>query len=208
VLQLDLRGHMLKRLSRAESSALRARTVLRETVAITPPDTTPDAVPGGIERADLARSQSAMDAVSVIGNEVSIIGKELEIVSRGTLRLNGEIEADVKGCTVILGEQAKVTGTIVGQRVTIAGKVCGVIRGNIVVLEASSEVIGDIYHRSLAIKEGAQFKGHSCRAAVEADLNAGGRHLSVEKLNLAIKRLRAATSANQPMMQSASAIED
>jgi cytoskeletal protein CcmA (bactofilin family) len=169
-------------------------------------DTAPGTLPSGVERS-IEPSEPAVDEVSLIGNEVRIIGKELEIVSRGTLRLDGEIEGNVKGGKVILGKQAKVTGTIVGRHVTVAGKVSGVIRGKMVALEASSQVFGDIHHRSLAIKEGARFKGRSCRAAVAADLNASERHLSAEALNLAIRRLRAATLASQ-LMRSASETED
>jgi cytoskeletal protein CcmA (bactofilin family) len=46
---------------------------------------------------------------------------------------------------------------------TIGGRVKGTIRANRVKLNSTAVVEGDIYHRSLAIEENAQFEGMSRR---------------------------------------------
>jgi cytoskeletal protein CcmA (bactofilin family) len=109
---------------------------------------------------------------SVIASGVRIAGRALKLISRGTLRLQGVIEGDVEGVEVIIGEKARVTGWISGRHVVVAGKVFGRVSANKVTLEATSLVCGDIHHVSLAIKEGAQFKGRSYRAPDEAEFNA------------------------------------
>jgi cytoskeletal protein CcmA (bactofilin family) len=107
---------------------------------------------------------------SVIGNDLKIIGQGLKIISQGTLQVDGEIEGDVAGTEVIIGEKGKVTGTIAAERVIVRGTISGVIRGATVALQASSHVEGDIHHLSLAIEQGANFDGRCRRAADTSQL--------------------------------------
>jgi cytoskeletal protein CcmA (bactofilin family) len=108
---------------------------------------------------------------SVIGNDLKIIGRGLKIIGRGVLQVDGEIEGDVQGAEVIVGEKGKVTGMVAGHQVIIRGTVAGVVCGKAVALQASSHVEGDVHHMSLAIEQGAVFEGRSRRAANEAGLN-------------------------------------
>jgi cytoskeletal protein CcmA (bactofilin family) len=104
---------------------------------------------------------------SVIGNDLKIVGQGLKIISQGTLQVDGEIEGDVGGAEVIIGELGKVTGTVAAERVIVRGTISGVIRGATVTLQSSSHVEGDIHHMSLAIEQGAEFDGR-CRRAADA----------------------------------------
>src|SRR5215470_11248462 len=108
---------------------------------------------------------------SVIGNDLKIIGQGLKIISQGTLQVDGEVEGDVGGSEVIIGEKGKVTGTVAAERVIVRGQMSGVIRGITVTLQASSRVEGDIHHMSLAIEQGAEFDGRCRRPANAAELN-------------------------------------
>jgi hypothetical protein len=67
-------------------------------------------------------------AKSVIGNDLKIIGQGLKIISQGTLQVDGEVEGDVGGSEVIIGEKGKVTGTVAAERVIVRGQISGVIR--------------------------------------------------------------------------------
>jgi cytoskeletal protein CcmA (bactofilin family) len=109
---------------------------------------------------------------SVIGNDLKIIGQGLKIISQGTLQVDGEIEGDVGGAEVIIGEQGKVSGTVAAERVIVRGTISGVIRGAAVTLQSSSHVEGDIHHVSLAIEQGAEFDGRCRRAADASQLTA------------------------------------
>ena len=104
---------------------------------------------------------------SVISNDLKIIGQGLKIISQGTLQVDGEVEGDVAGSEVIIGEQGKVTGTVSAERVIVRGKISGVIRGMTVALQSSARVEGDIHHMSLAIEQGAEFDGR-CRRPQDA----------------------------------------
>ena len=110
-------------------------------------------------------------AKSVIGNDLKIIGQGLKIISQGTLQVDGEIEGDVGGSEVIIGEKGRVTGTVAAERVIVRGQISGVIRGITVTLQASSRVEGDIHHMSLAIEQGAEFVGRCRRPANAGELN-------------------------------------
>jgi cytoskeletal protein CcmA (bactofilin family) len=114
---------------------------------------------------------SEVGAKSVIGNDLRIIGQGLKIISQGTLQVDGEVEGDVGGSEVIIGEKGKVTGTVAAEQVIVRGQVSGVIRGVTVTLQASSRVEGDIHHMSLAIEQGAEFDGRCRRPADAAELN-------------------------------------
>jgi len=111
------------------------------------------------------------NAKSVIGNDLKIIGQGLKIISQGTLQVDGEVEGDVGGSEVIIGEKGKVTGTVAAERVIVRGQILGVIRGVTVTLQASSRVEGDIHHMSLAIEQGAEFDGRCRRPADAGELN-------------------------------------
>ena len=109
---------------------------------------------------DVERSITAPSSgeKSVIGNDLKIIGQGLKIISRGMLQVDGEIEGDVQAAEVIVGEKGKVTGMVAGRQIVVRGTVSGVICGQTVALQASSQVDGDIHHMSFAIERGPTLK--------------------------------------------------
>jgi cytoskeletal protein CcmA (bactofilin family) len=114
--------------------------------------------------------------LSVISNDLRIIGQGLKIISQGTLQVDGEVEGDVIGNEIVIGEMGQVTGTLAADRVTVRGKVSGAIRSVTVTLQSSARVEGDIHQMSLVIEQGAEFDGR-CRRPVnpselKVDLNA------------------------------------
>jgi Polymer-forming cytoskeletal len=83
----------------------------------------PSSEPQPLEPARTSASRNARPveagAKSVIGNDLKIIGQGLKIISQGTLQVDGEVEGDVGGAEVIIGEQGKVTGTVAAERVIV-----------------------------------------------------------------------------------------
>jgi cytoskeletal protein CcmA (bactofilin family) len=106
---------------------------------------------------------SELSPRSVIGNDLTISGHDLSIVSRGALQIDGQIQGDVRGAEVIIGEQGKVEGTVSGQQVIVRGTALGVVRGVRVSLLSGSRVEGDVHHASLSIEQGALFEGRARR---------------------------------------------
>lgn len=97
---------------------------------------------------------------SQIGTDLAIIGN---LVSKGEVQIDGEIQGDIYAANIIIGESAKITGSLVAEEVIIRGTVMGSIRGKRVVLQSSSKVEGDVFHSQLAIEQGAYFEGKSRR---------------------------------------------
>lgn len=99
-------------------------------------------------------------STSMIGADLVIVGN---LISNGLVQIDGEIQGDVHGTHIIVGESARITGGIVSEEVVVRGTVMGSIRGRKVMLQAESKVEGDIYHKTLAIEQGAYFEGKSRR---------------------------------------------
>jgi cytoskeletal protein CcmA (bactofilin family) len=117
---------------------------------------------------------SELSPRSVIGNDLTISGHDLSIVSRGALQIDGQIQGDVRGAEVIIGEKGKVEGTVSGEQVIVRGTALGVVRGVRVSLLSGSRVEGDVHHASLSIEQGAMFEGRARRHAESTVLEVGG----------------------------------
>jgi cytoskeletal protein CcmA (bactofilin family) len=124
----------------------------------------------GMARPPQTRSGSMDAGKSVISNDLKIIGQGLKIISRGTLQVDGEVEGDVGGAEIIIGEEGKVTGIVAAERVIVRGRISGVIRAMTVALQSSARVEGDIHHMSLSIEQGAEFDGRCRRPASPSEL--------------------------------------
>ena len=100
------------------------------------------------------------EADTSIGSDITIIGK---IVGKGIVKVFGNIEGELHASHVIVGEGAKIEGSIVAQELTIGGHVKGTIHAGRAKLLSTAKVEGDIFHRSLSIDENALFEGSSRR---------------------------------------------
>jgi cytoskeletal protein CcmA (bactofilin family) len=103
---------------------------------------------------------AAPEAISYIGSGLSIVGK---IVGHGTVAIFGHVEGELRATTVQISDGAKVEGNITSEELTIGGRFKGTIHANRVKLNGTAVVEGDVFHRSLAIEENAQFEGMSRR---------------------------------------------
>jgi cytoskeletal protein CcmA (bactofilin family) len=97
----------------------------------------------------------------VIGPDLVIQGN---LISKGEVQVEGEIQGDIHGTNIVIGEKARVTGGIVAEECVIRGHVLGTVRGRRVILQATSHVEGDVYHQTVAIEQGAFFEGKSRRS--------------------------------------------
>ena len=73
----------------------------------------------------------------------------------------------------MIGDSARIEGSVIAQNVTICGRVKGTIRAARVKLQNGGAVEGDIFHRSLSIDENSLFEGSSRRVENPADLPSG-----------------------------------
>ena len=98
---------------------------------------------------------------SLVGMDLMINGN---LSSDGEIHIEGEVQGDIKCASLIVGDNARVTGEVVAEDVVIRGNMMGTIKGMRVTLQSSSHVEGDIFHKSLAIEQGAFFEGKSRRS--------------------------------------------
>jgi len=119
-----------------------------------------------VAHAQHAATHAAVE--SVIGNDLSIEGETITIRCKGSLRVNGDIQADLHSQALEVGREGRITGSIAADTVNVFGHVSGAILGSQVILHATAEVDGDIHSNNLAIESGASFDGRS-RKAREGD---------------------------------------
>lgn len=100
-------------------------------------------------------------APSVIGPDLLISGN---LFSKGEVQIDGEVQGDIQGTFVVVGERARITGGIVAEEVVVRGHIMGSVRGKRIMLQSSSHVEGDVFHSTLAIEQGAYFEGKSRRS--------------------------------------------
>jgi len=115
-------------------------------------------------------SPSHMLGESVIGKDMSIEGQTITVRCKGSLRVNGTIEADLHCVELVVGEKAVIRGSIAADKVRVFGQVNGAILGANVVLHPSAQVEGDIHSQQLTIEQGATFDGRSRKVSDAAEV--------------------------------------
>ncbi len=107
---------------------------------------------------------------SVIGNDLSIEGDTITIRCKGSLKILGNIQADLHSKRLEVGKEAVIHGAIAADTVNVFGRVQGAILGAKVILHAGADVEGDIVSQLLSVEEGANFDGRSRRVTNPADI--------------------------------------
>ena len=113
-------------------------------------------------------SANPIEAESVIGPDLIIEGQAITMRSKGCLRVNGSVQAELHCVELLVGQQAVITGSITATKVAVSGRVDGTIIGDSVILHSTAHVEGDIHSRFLSIEQGASFDGRS-RKITESD---------------------------------------
>ena len=106
----------------------------------------------------VARKVNGAPTRSVIDAWLTISGN---LQSEGEVQVDGQINGDIRCAHLIVGKDATIVGNIVAEEVVVRGKVTGTIRANRVILQDSARVDSEIFHKKLAIEEGAVFEGQS-----------------------------------------------
>ena len=93
----------------------------------------------------------------------SVISKALKITgqleSTEDIQIDGQIEGDVRGVGVKIGQNAKVKGTVYGDEVELSGSIDGKIEAKKVVLNGTARMTGDIVHQEIKVEAGAYISG-------------------------------------------------
>jgi len=101
-------------------------------------------------------TKTGVTMASVISKALKITG---ELESTEDIQIDGQIEGDVRGVGVKIGQNAKVKGTVYGDEVELAGTIEGRIEAKKVVLAGTARMTGDISHQDIKIESGAYING-------------------------------------------------
>jgi cytoskeletal protein CcmA (bactofilin family) len=116
---------------------------------------------------DTRRLQPTPRPISpLVASPASVISKSLKITGQlettEDIRIEGQVDGDVRGASVSVGSSARIKGTVYGEDVEVSGTVDGRIEASKVVLTQTAHVSGDIIYLHIQIESGAYFDGH-CR---------------------------------------------
>lgn len=98
------------------------------------------------------------EETTIISLGVKIEGK---VKSNGNIRVEGQIEGDIMSQgSIVIGGNGEVNGQVNADVINIAGSVTGTVRAkNKLTIEEKGNLKGDIFTKTLVVKEGAQFDG-------------------------------------------------
>ena len=138
-------------------------TASKPVASATPINTAPPAPqPAAVE----TRRAPAPVAVSNGPPSVSVISKALKITgqleSTEDIHIEGEVDGDIRGRGVKIGQNAKVKGTVYGEEIEVAGTVLGKVEARKVLIASTGHMSGDVIHQDIRIDSGAYIDGH-CR---------------------------------------------
>lgn len=102
---------------------------------------------------------NSQESTSVISKALKITG---QLESTENVRIEGEVDGDIRAVNVKVGSNAKVKGNVYGEEVELSGTVDGKIEAKKVVLTRTAHMSGDVIHQDITIESGAFIDGH-CR---------------------------------------------
>jgi len=126
--------------------------------------------PPQLPRARPSQGRRTSGIASVIGPDLIITGN---LESTGEVQVHGDVQGDIQAGRIVVGEQARIAGALIAEEIIIGGNVQGSIYGNSVTFQTASHIEGDVFHRKLAIEQGAFFEGKSRRSDDPMSVQAG-----------------------------------
>jgi cytoskeletal protein CcmA (bactofilin family) len=118
-----------------------------------------DSTPAPSPRKAVSNNASASTR-SVIDSWLTIRG---DLESEGEVQVDGKVNGDIRCAHLVVGKDAVIAGNIIAEEVIVRGKVKGTIRAYTVTLQDTAVVESEIFHKSIAIEQGACFDGISRR---------------------------------------------
>ncbi|HVV28210.1 MAG TPA: polymer-forming cytoskeletal protein [Rhizomicrobium sp.] len=113
--------------------------------------------PAAVSQPSPPPAKTGASMASVISKALKITG---QLESTEDIQIDGEIEGDVRGVGVKIGQNAKVKGTVYGDEVELAGTIEGKIESKKVTLTGTARMTGDIVHQDIRIESGAYISGN------------------------------------------------
>ena len=121
-------------------------------------------------------NKSANDTASInlIGNGTAIIG---DITSNGDVRIDGTLKGNITiNGKLVVGSTGKIEGNVTCQNADISGEIHGRVEiSELLILKASSKLMGDIIAGKISIEPNATFTGTCNMGAVVKNISNGSQ---------------------------------
>lgn len=95
-------------------------------------------------------------STSVFADDLKIKG---EVTSKGDIQLDGQVEGNVTARTITTSKDAKIKGSLTGEKVIVGGTFDGTINAVSAGLTATAKVKGEVLSNTLSVHEDAYFDG-------------------------------------------------
>lgn len=116
---------------------------------------------------------------SIISSDMHVLGN---IVSEGTVDVDGNVEGNVKCRAATIGKNGHVKGDVIAENVHVYGKVQGLIKACHVHFFKGCHVEGVIMHEAIIIEDGAFVDGRFKRTEnIQLDEPENFKHPALEK---------------------------
>jgi cytoskeletal protein CcmA (bactofilin family) len=96
-----------------------------------------------------------MSSESVIGSEMEIVG---DIKCNGIMRVVGKLDGTINCSELIVEENAKITGEISADSVSVDGNVTGIIKTEAIEISSNASFSGEVFYARIAIDSGANLE--------------------------------------------------
>lgn len=118
------------------------------------------------------KSESDGASINLIGNGTSIIG---DINSNGDFRIDGTLKGNITiNGKLVVGSTGKIEGNMTCQNADISGEIHGKVTvSELLILKASSKLLGDIITGKISIEPNATFTGTCNMGAVVKNISNG-----------------------------------
>lgn len=118
------------------------------------------------------KSESDGASINLIGNGTSING---DINSNGDFRIDGTLKGNITiNGKLVVGSTGKIEGNMTCQNADISGEIHGKVTvSELLILKASSKLLGDIITGKISIEPNATFTGTCNMGAVVKNISNG-----------------------------------
>lgn len=105
----------------------------------------------------MGRGKNGNVVPTIIAENSSLKG---DVVSAGTLHVDGNIDGDVNCDELIVGLKGTINGSVNAQSIYLYGSLNGEVCTDSFFIAQTAHLVGDIKHNSIAIEPGAYIEGH------------------------------------------------
>ncbi|RUM87683.1 MAG: hypothetical protein DSZ24_05590 [Thermodesulfatator sp.] len=96
------------------------------------------------------------DINGYIGSGLKLEGK---LSFPGKVRFEGEMQGELRGDFLIIGEKGRIVGEVEAKEIICAGEIEGRLRCQNLCLRKTARIRGEIFTDKLAVEEGARIEG-------------------------------------------------